>query len=328
MNSNNVFSEVKNICTKDPKRKSSSLYLAIVGTIILIVAVLVSGCKGTVLRDKASSNNSFNIINKYNIIYFSNFKDSNKLYSSNIDGNNKEKVCDDSVGEIKLDGDNIYYVNMSDNSKLYRVKTNSTDKDEISSISVISFDIYKDAIFMTSSSGVYSISKDGLQLKTLSNIPSYKICGYNEEVFFSTSDKKIYSMNIDGSNLELLYNKAFNHFKIADNQIYFEQYESDNNLYLYKANLDDTIPTKICQLALYTGAFDVNTDGIYFASSNSENVPYIYKADLNGSNVVEVAPIEATTINCFGSYLFCYHPSNNGSLKLINMQDGTITDEL
>ena len=92
--------------------------------------------------------------------------------------------------------------------------------------------------------------------------------------------------------------------------------------------MDGSIPTKICKLVLDTAAFDVNTDCIYFASSNSKNVPYIYKADLNGSNVVEVAPIEATTINCFGGYLFCYHPSNNGGLKLINLQDGTVTDEL
>jgi len=322
MNSNNVFSEAKKNYTKDPKRISASSYLSIVVTIILFIVVLASSCRET------GSNNNFNIIYKYNKIYFSNFKDSNKLYSSNIDGNNKEKVCDDAVGEIQLDGDNIYYVNLSDNGKLYRVKANNTDKKEISSISVINFDISENEIFMTSSRGVYSISKDGLQLKALSNIPTYKICVYNEKIFFSTPDRKIYSMNIDGSILKLLFDKAFNHFKIADNQIYFEQYERDNKLYLYKANLDGSIPTKICKLVLDTAAFDVNSDGIYFASSNNENVPYIYKADLNGSNVVEVAPIEATTANCFGGYLFCYHPSNNGHLKLINLQDGTVTDEL
>lgn len=328
MNSSNVFPGKPNICKEDSKESRLSLNLVIVGTIILIVAVLASGCKENTMGNRAYSNGSFNITNKDNEIYFSNFKDSNKLYCSNIDGSNKEKVCDDSVGEIKLDGDNIYYVNLSDNSRLYKIKTNSTGKEEISNISVISFDISKNSIFMTSSNGVYSINKDDLQLKTLSDIPAYKISVCNDVIFFSTSTKKMYSINADGSSLKILFDNAFNLFKIVNNQIYFVQYGSDNNLYIFKANLDGSNLVKIFKQALDTGAFDVNISGIYFASSNSEHVPYIYRADLDGSNVVELVPVEATTINYFGGYLFCYHPSNNGSLKLINIQNGTISVEL
>lgn len=328
MRKNYVFTEENNNSPEDSTRKITSSNLAIIVSILLVVTILLSACENDISGNKVYSYGNFNITYKDNKVYFSNFKDGNRLYSSDIDGNNKEKICDDSVGNIKLDGDSIYYINLNDNNRLYKVKSNTAGKQKISDSSISSFDISENAIFMASDKGISSISKDGLNLKTLSMIAAYNISVYNSVIIFSTSEKKIYSMNIDGSGLKMLFNDVFNLFKIVDNHIYFEQYSSDNNLYLFKADLDGFNPTKVCSQALYTGAFDVNTDGIYFASSNSEHTPYIYRADLDGSNIVEVASVEATALNDFGGYLFCYHPSNNGSLKIINLQDGTVYDVL
>jgi Leucine-rich repeat (LRR) protein len=75
-----------------------------------------------------SSRQNFHIKGQY--VYYSNTRDSNKLYKANVDGTQITKLSDDSAKKIKSDGSWVYYTNSSFMDKLYKVRIDGTGRIE------------------------------------------------------------------------------------------------------------------------------------------------------------------------------------------------------
>ena len=70
------------------------------------------------------------IVADENNIYFSNWTDSGKLYKGYLNPDNTmvfEKICNDIVSWITVDGDYIYYKNNLDRNQIYRVLKTATN---------------------------------------------------------------------------------------------------------------------------------------------------------------------------------------------------------
>jgi len=63
--------------------------------------------------------------------YFSNFKDSFKLYKSFKNSDFEEKICDDGGSYINIIDDWLYYCSFADNDKLYKVMINGTGREKL-----------------------------------------------------------------------------------------------------------------------------------------------------------------------------------------------------
>jgi hypothetical protein len=99
-------------------------------------------------------------------------KDHNKIYKSDIDGQNKVKLCDDSATNINVSGDWIYYLNTGDKDKLYRMKIDGSEKKKLCDASAINICILGDWIYLDNGNygeecKSYRMKTDGTQFEEL-----------------------------------------------------------------------------------------------------------------------------------------------------------------
>ncbi|MCB2299248.1 DUF5050 domain-containing protein [Clostridium tagluense] len=65
-----------------------------------------------------------------NFVYYGNAKDNYNIYKMSIDKKINQKICDDSVIRVNIEGDWIYYQRAKD-SKIFKIKTDGTGKKEV-----------------------------------------------------------------------------------------------------------------------------------------------------------------------------------------------------
>ncbi len=300
-----------------PTKRISSFAAAFV---IIIAGIYLSLHYGSGIlnmlnkKSNMSLDPRFYIVEINNTLYYQNFTDGCKLYSMDLNGDNKKKLCDDYVVKLKTDGERIYYENLN-NLKNYSIKLDGLDRKELANFSGHMLDIFNDWIYFLGTgkdnyTGIYSIKKDGTGLKKLSNINAHTLQVYGNMIYFSeiSDNGALYKMNLDGTNIEKISNESADNFKVSNNFVFFQRFDDKHIPYLYRLSMDRQEIQKILDYQLTTGAFDISGNNIFFISSEN-SCPSLYKMDINGNNIKKIAAnFDATTIKVLGDWIYCYQP--------------------
>ncbi|RCX16083.1 uncharacterized protein DUF5050 [Anaerobacterium chartisolvens] len=311
-----------------PIKRISSIAAAFV---IIIAGIYISLFYGGGIlkmfgnKPNMSLDSRFYIVEANNTLYYQDFTDGSKLYSMDMNGGNRKKLCDDYVVNLIADGEYIYYQNLND-QKQYRIRTDGTKRELLANVNgdVV---IHDEFIYFTGNNGIYKINKNGQGLEKLSDVLANTLRFYNEKLYFSgiptnndSSNGGIYKMNLDGSNIQKISDQTTHDFKMSNNYIFFQIYGNKISHYIYRINIDGTGMKKLLDKELTTGTFDIKDNNIYFISSEN-STPSLYKMDINGANITKLIDnFEATTINVIGNTVYCYHPSYGGRLFKVDTE--------
>lgn len=99
------------------------------------------------------------IVNNNTIYYIYGYQspENGKLYKSNLDGSNSEKISDDTAEYFNIQGDWIYYTNTKDNNKLYKIKLDGSEKTKMTDTPAYAPCIIGDWIFYYGNTYKYGI---------------------------------------------------------------------------------------------------------------------------------------------------------------------------
>jgi len=198
------------------------------------------------------------------IYYTSSFVNSegryiNKITKMCVDGTRKQILLSDTdinVQGLMAEGDYLYFINGADNNSIYRVKTDGTEFKKLTSHPSnrhISYFIVSDGYVYYSNIynysgeyyGFYRVKNDGTDLKAYGTYYLFKdvLDGYIYCKLPYDSDSKLYKVSIDEAETILIMDDKIGGFVVADNYIYYENYNEDYSL--YRINLDGSGKTLI-----------------------------------------------------------------------------------
>ncbi len=274
--------------------------------------------------DLCVSATSIMLLREYNnTIYFQNFADKNKLYSMDIDGSNIQKVIDDSCSGFTISDNNIYYIKNEDGS-IYSLKIGESTSNLINKTNANwNIETIDEWIYYSTDEGIFKIQKDGLDaVKIFDNLPNEMLINKNI-LYFSCNQENlegIFKIEPDSQNITQIYDKQVSSFKIQNNDLIL--CDINDNYNLYKISLEENSNVqKITQFGLSTSAFDIYNNNIYFITENLANISILYKMDLSGNELKEISEIDSTFIKVIARNIYCYHPSYNGLLTKVGLED-------
>jgi len=196
------------------------------------------------------------------IYYLGTYVDSEGNYRSDItkmcvDGTKKQVLFPDIYAEsLMVEGDYLYFVNRNDNGSIYMAKTDGTGLKKLTSHPgnqhvthfVVSdgYVYYYNTYNHTGSYyGFYRVKNDGTDLKAYGTFYLFNdvVDGYIYCKFPYDRDSKLYKISVDESETILVMDDRVGGFVIADNYIYYENYNEDYTI--YRINLDGSGKTLI-----------------------------------------------------------------------------------
>jgi hypothetical protein len=129
-------------------KKLRKMFLLFMMFTIIILPIPVKGVENLKIGNTPGNISNNGIVAKSNNkLYFRNFSDEGKLYSSDLDGSNSKKLSDDRVFFINVVEDWVYYTNTSDKDKLYKIKIDGTSRTKLFDKRVYYINVLEDWIY-------------------------------------------------------------------------------------------------------------------------------------------------------------------------------------
>lgn len=282
----------------------------IIVIIFIIVAVIIiylvyKASQKTIYNDSSVIGNTAG--NLYNgglfcenngLIYFSNNNDNGSLYSMDLNFQNVKKIHDDKP----------YYLNVDDNY-IYYARANYTQKKE--DISIFQFYNY----------GLYRITKNGKNIKMLSNNITDTVALAGSYIFFQVYEKKVgldlYRLKIDGKDLSYISTENIRPFSIKDRILYYAPDSGSSDHFIRTLDLDTELETILYDGNCYMPI--ASTDFIYYISL--EDKYNICSIDYNGDNKEVIVDEFCSFFNISSDERFLFYQIDGGEHNRIAMID-------
>lgn len=197
-------------------------------------------------------------------------------------------------------GDTIYFSNANDYDKLYSMDLNCSNFKRLGKTAVSDISCAGTYIFYASRNNKY---KDVESSSAVGDV-------------LSSGGIGLFRCNLNGSHTQNLYSNAVGNATLAGNYIYYQHYDSENGLKLYKVKLDETEGT-----CLYTGR--VNPAGIYNGNmyfAGTEEDHNIYKMSLFDDSYDKFYEGNCSNVIVFENNVYFLDLNNNYALTRVNMQ--------
>lgn len=199
-------------------------------------------------------------------------------------------------------GDTIYFSNANDYDKLYAMDLNCSNFKRLGKTAVSDINSAGKYIFYASRNSKF---KDEERSSAAGSVLSSGSIG-------------LFRCNLNGSHIQTLYNSSVGNAALAGNYIYYQHYDKEYGLKLYKVKLDET--EGIC---LYNGR--INPSGIYNGSmyyAGTEKDHNIYKMSLRDDSYDMFYEGNCSNVIAFENHVYFLDLDNNYALTRVNM-DGT-----
>ena len=261
-------------------------------------------------------------------LYFQNTDDEFSIYSSDIDGNNTQKLNSAPSYFINVFNDYIFYVNENDDFKLYRMNLDGSDDKKLIDNKCYNVTVYNDYIYYSNyddNQRLYKASIDGsTNVKLIDTLAFYPIVG-DDKLFYvdGTKDYKIYQADLDGNNIEEVQTNvevSGAYLNYANNAIYYTNPKTDTNEsgneFLYKTDLNNGNTTTVIEAMC--ADINIYNNTIYYNNLNDKK---IYSCDLLGKNKKELSAEGGVFINVTSKnlYYIIMDENSNPVLKKIEL---------
>ncbi len=223
-------------------------------------------------------------------IYFSDPDDGFALYKKQIGGEEKTRLCEDSVKYLNVMGDFIYFVNISDNNTLYKIRT------------------------------------DGDMKTKLSDDLCGAVAAKGDWLYFSTKDERnLFRMSLtDGQTQQLLNNEWHVNLVISGDWLY---YISDNNgLCIKKMKADGSEKSEVWKYNAKINVFAVCGDRIVVCVRDLSEDEYILVFDAQTMRLLVQSETFATGALCTDTAgnVYVSDAFGSGAWHEFDLETGTV----
>lgn len=253
---------------------------------------------------------------KNNLIYYSNYKDNNRLYRMNMDGSNRKKLSDDSAVDISVVGGRIYYVSFPEKG-LYSVKTDGTDKRTLYTGQAGALNVTGGRIYycdVDDGYRLYSMKTDGTNRKKLSDDWIHELLVEGDRIYYTiyNESRHIYTMKTDGTGRKKLNNDDALCLQLGNGRLYYFVVEGgERGIYSIKTDGTD----RRTHLVKHVQAMHVCGDDIYYIDFYTNEW---YRMNTVGGGLKKLGVFVSSTLYMAGDRLFC--ADQLGGWTPINMQ--------
>lgn len=185
---------------------------------------------------KISTDIASNMVVLNGWIYYKNISDGGKIYKIDIEGGNKQKICDLKPLYISIYDNKIYFIesntkDLKRNGKLFRVNSDGSELIDLNITTTSQINVLNSKIYFGQKDGLYSatIDVDGnLESSKISTISPYRIIVFNNTIYFTDSEDikktRIYSTSINGNNRIKIYEGGYiENLYLVGNYIFFKE---------------------------------------------------------------------------------------------------------
>ncbi len=215
---------------------------------------------------------------------------------------------------IFVKNDRIYYSNHYDGDVLYSCDLEGNDIHALTDIAVSWFNITKDQIFLTSQEdddnvNLYVMDTDGSNLQMLCTASTNSVFLAEDKIFFGNFDDNgiLYCMNPDGSDLKKLSDDIPVSINVRGDVIYFAG-KSGGTFGIYRMNTDGTDKEK--SSSNYTKQILAAGDWIYYNRYLSESDEKFCALRIDGSESRSLCDSAAQSINVVGDLVYYYNSAD------------------
>lgn len=176
-------------------------------------------------------------------IYHSIFDGSDCFYKERTDGSEKQKLDDQDVCDINVNGEWIYYSVVS--KGIYKIKTDGSSKELIRSFKISPNNLiyYDGCLYFTEDLIPYKISLDTNKISHISDQRFQDMVIIDNWIYYISYNKnKLKRCTIDGTDFQTLSPHSVDAYTIKDGNIYFQD---GDDYCLYRMTMDGSNITKL-----------------------------------------------------------------------------------
>ncbi|MDR0249503.1 MAG: DUF5050 domain-containing protein [Oscillospiraceae bacterium] len=263
------------------------------------------------------------------------YRDGTALYSANLNGTGRQKLCDDSPAYINVIGDRLYYQNISDGGKLYTMKTNGSDKRALNNEMTWCPTAIGDRVYYLNGDDggkLYSIKTDGSDRRKLGDNPAMAFSVADGVIYYSEAVRKdpngtgrydmpgnLYSIKTDGSDRRKLGDDRTAFIVAEGDTVYYSNQSDGGKLYSIKTDGSDRR-----KLNDNTSQYiNVVGDTVYYSVWNADTAVGIHSVIIMGSGEFEHKLTDtAGPVAWAGNYLYRTELSPFNKLHIMKL-DGS-----
>lgn len=129
-------------------------------------------------------------------------------------------------GYLAEDNGWIYYPEPDDSSFLYRIKTDRSGKQKLENQEVRDINVNGEWIYYQADKGIYRMKKDGSSKELICPNETFvsDLNYYDGSLYFEDEDLNLYKMNLDTNQITCISDKRFQEMVIIDGWIYYISY--------------------------------------------------------------------------------------------------------
>lgn len=206
---------------------------------------------GSILK-KISTDIASNIVVSNGWIYYSNISDGGKIYKIDIEGKNKEKICDYEPLYMSVYNEKIYFAecntkDISKSGKLFRINSDGSNLIDLNIVALSQINVVNNQIYYGQKDGLYMANIDSngkVKYSKICIINPYGINVLNNTIYFTDSRNikktKIYRSDINGDNIRKIYEGGcIDNLYVIGNYIFFKEGINNSKMKVIKSDGND-----------------------------------------------------------------------------------------
>lgn len=306
-------------------KKKSNHILVFLGFIIVVAALILityfservtPNPAGTIGNTAGNLNNGGLFCEHNGMVYFSNPKDNNSLYSMAVDETNMTKIYPGEICNILAGGDYLYFFQTTPNAAtnlgnlrvthaFYRSNLKGKDITTMTADVIVSAQLVNDSLYMMASTDAgpsfYKMNTDHSDQTTLANYMINPACAKDGYIYYNGTgnDHYLYALNTETDVQSELWKGNIWYPVLDGNYFYYLDVENDYRLcrYDYSQNVVEVLTNDRVE------CFNVGNGYIYY-QCNSLTAPALKMMRTDGSDVMVVAEGNYTAIHMTSKYVY------------------------
>ncbi|MBE6915828.1 MAG: DUF5050 domain-containing protein [Ruminococcaceae bacterium] len=222
-------------------------------------------------------------------IFYSEPRDGERLYSMDLDGNDKKKLTESEAQFINVVGDKIIYCDASNNYYGCTLGKDGSDLKVFLPMMSMNYIVFDERIYFVNWAAeckIYSVDMEGKDPKVVCDMAAEDLYQYGAWLYFTAKDQEscIYRIKINGEGLDQVNNDQSMRPNVHHGIVYFINWADDGKLYSVdpdnaNATYQRVYDKHVSHLNYYDGS-------LYFADMTVGGKPY--RMDLEDGKVTKL----------------------------------------
>ncbi len=286
--------------------------------VLFLSELNAGGAKALVEADLEARNfpgygnaNSGNSVNESRIlvdgetIYYSEPRDGGRMYSMDLDGNNKKKLTESEVRYINLVDDKLIYCDVSNSYFGCSANKDGSDQKFVLPMMGKNHFIFDDKIYFANWADecrIYRANLDGSDLEKISDIGAEDLYQYGAWIYFAArdADQVLYRIKINGESLTQVNSDQSMRPNVHNGILYFINW-TDNGT-LYSVNPENANETYKQVLDKRVGHLNINDGYLYYTDWSLGGKPH--RMNLDTFEVTKLGDDRANYLVVAGDWLY------------------------